>query len=395
VTIMNTGAMISGSSGGFGSIFSGMGGFGGGGGTATGGAPANIFNLGGSSPSLASSFPGFGGGGGNGFGGVGLSSDISTPPFAGGSTSSGTGSGFGGMLGGFKSTLGNLKGLAGFGNISTDSMGGKWATVGNQSISVDSLGGKLKALSGSSLVKGGMFAGGMALAQNGLLGNSRGTALGALEGAAGGAAVGFSVGGPLGAAIGASVGLSIGIGEMIAGVESPRREAQRLVKQLYRIDINNGTADQIVSLAKQTYGGRVSIAVRSPEVRQMLGLYAAGTGQAGSFPMSSSVAHGASLVQSGGQLFQGAMYQYGNAYAYQSSLPIYGGGAGVNSFGSPGGNTPTMLSLNISGSDAARFMTGQYVTPEFVSSQQNEAWRGSSGRQQSAMTLNEPGSIVA
>jgi len=224
---------------------------------------------------------------------------------------------------------------------------------------------------------------GTMLAAYGLLGEPRGTVGGVVAGTAGG----FLVAGPIGAA----VGFGIGVGEMIAGVESPRREAKRLVREIYHIDINNSTADQIVAIAKQNYASHVSLAVRAPEVRQMLGLYAAGTGQADRFPQSATTPHGASLVESGGTLFQQATYQYGNPYTYQSNLPVYGPSGG--SLPTPGGNLS--LSLNIGGQDAARFMQGNVVTPDVIQTQYAAAMQGSSGRVDQALTLQSPGMIVA
>ena len=164
------------------------------------------------------------------------------------------------------------------------------------------------------------------------------------------------------------------------------------MQSIYHIGINASTADQIVSVANQSYAGHVSVAVRSPEVRHMLGLYAAGTGQAGSYSMPTGEAHGASLVESGGRLFQQATYQYGNAYSYGSSLPVYGGGSTLP-LGTPGGGM--QISLNIGGDSAAKFMTGQVVTPEVVQTQYAQAMYGSAGRVPQALMMTEPGSIVS
>jgi hypothetical protein len=248
------------------------------------------------------------------------------------------------------------------------------------------------SVANSPLAKAGAGTIGMMLAQQGLLGQNRGTVGGVFEGMFGGAGVGFAMGGPLGAAIGAGAGLAIGLGEMIAGVESPRNEAKRLVQSTYHIGINNSTADQIVSIANQSYAGRVSIAVRSPEVRHMLGLYAAGTGQAGMFQQGLGEAHGASLVESGGILAQQATYQYGQAYTYQSNLPVYGGQP-THSLGAPGGGM--QLSLNIGGQDAAKFLQGNVVSPDVVQTQYASAMQGSSGRVPQALMMSEPGSIAS
>lgn len=247
-------------------------------------------------------------------------------------------------------------------------------------------------LAKSPLAKAGAGTVGMMLATQGLLGQNRGTVGGMFEGMFGGAGVGFAYGGPLGAAIGAGAGLLIGAGEMIAGVESPRNEAKRLVTSMYHISINNSTADQIVNIANQTYAGHVSIAVRSPEVRRMLGLYAAGTGQAGLYNQGVTQQHGASLVESGGNLFQQATYQYGQAYTYGSNLPVYGGSP-THVLGAPGGGV--QLSLNIAGQDAAKFLQGNVVSPDVVQNQLASANNSSNGRVSQALMMSEPGSIAS
>ena len=245
-------------------------------------------------------------------------------------------------------------------------------------------------LAHSPLARAGAGLGGGMLAQYGLLGPARGTGAGILKGTLGGAGVGFSIGGgPLGAAIGAAAGLGIGVGEMLAGVESPRNQAKRLANQLYHIAINNSTADQIVSLANQTYGGSVSRAMRAPEVRHMLGLFAAGTGQ--QFAQGVNEPHGASLVESGGKLFQQATYQYGNPYVQSSNLPTYGGGS-PSVLGAPGGLN---LSLNIAGTDAAKFLQGNVVSPDVIQTQYAAAMNSSSGRVSQALMMSEPGSIAS
>ncbi|HEY1898122.1 MAG TPA: hypothetical protein VGG62_17715 [Terracidiphilus sp.] len=407
------------------SIFS-IGGYRGGGGTGgstivnlSGGGVGVPFNIPGMSPeaSLALSalgigpggtagfapggsyFPGFGGGGGGGFfdtpGGVGV-------PGGGGGGGRGGGLGTAALglfsrtaLGGFAKMGANLKELFGLGSkADAEDAGGEGsagAAAGKAAAGGGFVGG-LKSIAKSPAMKMAAGTAGMMLVNQGLLGESRGTSLGAFEGMVGGAGVGFAAGGPLGAAIGAGVGLTVGMAEILAGVESPRNEAKRLVLGLYRININNSAADQVVSIAKSSYGGRVSIAVRSPEVRHMLGLYAAGTGQSNLFPSGVNEAHGASLVESGGGLFQQATYQYGQAYSYGSSLPVYGG-TPTHALGAPGGNVS--LSLNIGGQDAARFMQGNVVSPDVISSQYAMAMQNSNGRVNQALTMAEPGSIAS
>jgi hypothetical protein len=167
-----------------------------------------------------------------------------------------------------------------------------------------------------------LFAGGSMLAQQGLLGSSRGTWGGVGMGAAGGAMIGFQAGGPLGALIGGAAGALIGIGEKIAGVETPENEAKRLVKQIYSLNIDNATAKQIAAIAKQSYAGHVSSAVRSPEVRQLLQLVAESTGQKSNLFLNDP--HGVNLTQSGGVLNQSAFYNSGTPYTYSSNLSVLG-----------------------------------------------------------------------
>lgn len=291
---------------------------------------------------------------------------------------------FGGLrnggLGGF--TRGLPAGTVGFGSDGTphDDMGNAISGAG-----------PITGLSGAA--KGGVNAVGMMAAQWGLLGNGQGSIGGVAAGALGGAAVGFSMGGPLGAAIGGGVGLGIGVGEMIAGVEPQWREAERLVKSVYHININRQEANQIVAIANSKYGSTVSVAVHSPEVRQMLGLFAAGTNQSGSFPQSADTPHGASLIEQGGRLSQQQTFQYGQGYLQQSNLPVAAGSGGAQYLPSPGG--AVNLSLNVSGDGIAPFMMGNVITPSVISSQYASAMNSSNGRTDAAMGFADPGEIVS
>jgi hypothetical protein len=328
-----------------------------------------------------------------------------TAPFVGGGGGIGSVFSSGGRTGtGILSAFGGIKGLTGlFKSFKSDGLKAgdidpaSGDTIANAGFSP---GAKTAAGIGAQLA----IAGGTSLFTAGIFGNRRGTGGGILEGTAGGAlagaGIGFELGGPLGAGIGAlsgaAAGLLIGAGEKIAGVESPRNEAKRLVKSQFGITINNPTADQIVAIARQSYASHVSLAVRSPEVRQMLGLYAAGTGQARNFPQGADTPHGGGLVESGGRLFQQTTSLYGNQYAYSSNLPVYGGTAGVGTFPSPGGGGGNIsLSLNVDGDGISPFMQGQVITPSYVAQAQAAAWRGSQGRVDAALALSQPGSIAS
>jgi hypothetical protein len=243
------------------------------------------------------------------------------------------------------------------------------------------------------------FAGGSMLAEAGLMGNARGTGLGVGESAAGGALIGTSIMPGIGTAIGAAAGALAGLGEMLAGDISPREKAKRDVSSRYHISISNDMADKIVSMSSK-YGNNISVTVNSPEVRQMLGLYAQGTGQGSKFPMSSTTPMGGSLVEQGGHLQQGQEYMYGVGHVYQSGLPVEGGGAAGANIPAPGvGNGVgyagggTSISLNISGNSAGAFMAGNVVTPDFVQAQYANSQYASAGRVDASAINGDPGLI--
>jgi hypothetical protein len=237
--------------------------------------------------------------------------------------------------------------------------------------------------------------GGSMLAMAGLAGNQRGTWGGIGMGTAGGALMGAGIGTmimpgigtAIGAGVGAAVGFGVGVGEKLAGVESQVNEAKRLVKQIYGVGIDNALAKQIVEIARQKYANHVSIAVRDPDVRKTIELYAAASGQ--KMPLSATTPHGASLVEQGGSLYQAPTYMFGNPNVYQSNLPTAGGQSA--------GQYPSPMSLqvNVSGQGAAQFVAGQVVTPEFVQSQWSSAAASSNGRVANSAWMSQPGLVIA
>jgi hypothetical protein len=299
--------------------------------------------------------------------------------------------GLAGIVSNFKSTnWGSFKRSPSNPTYGTDENGNDFQTGDS--------GGKITGVGG--VAGAALLAGGTMLAQQGLLGNSRGTWTGTAEGTAGGAAIGFQMGGPLGALIGGAAGFGIGVGEMIAGVKSPQREAHDDIKSIYGVDIpqNSGTIKQVVQIAQSQFGGQIAMAVRSPSVRQLVMLYSEATGQ--KMPLSATTPYAGSLVEQGGKVYQQASYQDGQPHAYASNIPTLGGIA-AGTYPTPGGpNTSggsgaTYLSLNISGNDAANFMTGQFVTPQFVTDQAMAAQSSSYGRTQQSANMQVPGLTVA
>jgi hypothetical protein len=250
-------------------------------------------------------------------------------------------------------------------------------------------GGRITGVNG--LAGAALMAGGSMVATQGLLGPNMGTWGGTAEGAVGGGAVGFAMGGTLGAAIGAGVGFGIGVGEMLAGVETPQRKAHDDIKQIYGVDIpqNSGTIKQVVSIAQSQFGGDIAVAVRSPNVRQLVMLYSESTGQ--KMPVSASTPYAGSLVESGGNLYQQASFQNNAWHSYASNLPTRGGIAGTPYPTTPGPNTgegagATYLSLNINGTP---------ITADYVADQSMAAQNASYGRTQQSANLQVPGLMVA
>jgi hypothetical protein len=301
--------------------------------------------------------------------GMGGGSVKGTPPFlpagASGGSTSGSVAGIGGLFGG-------LKGMFGLNTSGTD-MGGGVA------IARTGLKGNLAAISKSS---GFALLGGMA-AMDGI---RRGGALGTLEAAGGGAAVGFKYGGPLGAAIGAAIGGGLALAKTFGLFGDDRKHAKRLVKDVYGMDINNATADQIVQIAKQGFGGQIDVAVRSQQVRDLLKLYSQATGQKGAEDkFVQDTIHGASFSESGGKLYQNAVYDNGNAYAYSSPLATYGGvnTSPLSTYAPNNGVFSGNLQISLNGQSASNALAGQVVrvaTPGFVQGQALAASGSSNGR---------------
>lgn len=334
-------------------------------------------------------FGGFSGGDFGGFigGGLGPGGTAGFAPGSLGIGGSGSGGGgLGGLLGGFSKSGLSLKGL---GSIFSRDKGGT-PGINGQPGTDDSprpdggFGAGLAGVGASAAL--GL---GSNLAMSGLTGKRRGTWGGIGEDTAGGAlagaGIGFMVGGPLGAAIGAGVGAAAGFVagglEKLFGAESPENEAKRLVKQDYHVSITDSIASQIANIATSKYGGTISVAVRSPEVRQMLGLYAASTGQ--NMPQSALAPHAGGLSEHSGSLYQDASYQYGKAYSFASNLPV-SGGMGTSQLPGFGGN-PT-LAINVNGTA---------VTPDFVQAQFSNSQQASIGRLSNSAVIQDPGLIIS
>ena len=283
----------------------------------------------------------------------------------GGSSSSGVGSvaQAGGWFGGMKgmlSSLGNLgRGTANQGPMPDGSV----MASGQHGV-----GG---AAGGAMLLGGGI------LAVDGL---RRGGWAGVGETTAGGALIGAKFGGPYGAAIGAGIGFVAGLIRL--GIKSAAEKVIEKVRTLYGVTLNKSTAQQIVEIANQKYAKNLDMAVRSQEVRDLVKLYAQTMGQKTNL-IADSV-HSASLIEARGGLYQGAVYDNGQAYSYASKYGVYGGVQTQSlQTGSPYGGGSVNLTLNVNGQSAAALLDGR-IAPAISSNPRLVASSALNGSRQSA-----------
>jgi hypothetical protein len=269
-------------------------GFGGrvGGGTASAGAGGGLLGM------LGMGAGGPGGVGSGGYGG------FTTPTWSGapvpgiggwgpqGSSQAGSG-GLGGILpggvgsGGFN--LGGLRDLLGMGS-SINPWGSARATTWEAG-TLGQRAGSIASSPAAGMAGVGLFLDAM----------RRGGKAGIAEAMAGGALVGLNVGGPIGAAIGAGVGFVAGL--IRSFIKGATEKAREKIRAVYGVDVKDkGVLQQVIDIAKQSYGGNLDMAIRTQQVRDLVELYAMSTGQSpGGLPATMKAV---SMAQSGGSLFQ-------------------------------------------------------------------------------------------
>ena len=274
----------------------------------------------------------------------------------------GVGGGTGNMMFGKPATIWqNLKGFAGFGNVTKDSEGGRWVTIGNESVNIDSLGGKMTA-AGRSPLAGmvGLGAFMYGLSHKGAKGDA------ALIG--GGALAGFQMGGPWGAVGGAAVGSFIagvrrggfagwaetgfnpvaGLFMLFGGSKLLRgasEKAREKIKDAATASISmtrRSSSRSWISPSRAT-AGNLDMTIRTQQVRDLIQLYAISTGkQLKGMPGSP---HPLDLVESGGSLYQSPGYSNGTPLPGLGGLPVFDSiGAGTMSGGGLGS---TVVNLQI------------------------------------------------
>jgi hypothetical protein len=287
-----------------------------------------------------------------------------TPPFVPGGTSANDGmlskAGWAGGLAGWKSFLGIGGSVQLAPGVATT-----WeaATAGQ----------KLSAIgkSNAALMGGAMLA---------MAGLQRGGTSGLAMTTAGGALIGFKFGGPLGAAIGASAGAVAGLVRLF--VKGAQEKAREKIKATYGVDIRDkNVLKQIVDIAKQGFGGNLDMAIRSPQIRDLVELYALSTGQSASGMPATMRPVG--LLQQGGSLFQASPSGF--------TLDRIGGG-------SPSSAGPTVINITVPG--AKEFFEKETVrvvveNPRAVQSAAMTATRANAGRREMTGLQLSPGLIVS
>jgi hypothetical protein len=261
---------------------------------------------------------------GGGFGGAGLPGMM--PGWAGSTTigAGGTaGGGFGGMLKGMNWGQA-AQGLALMGGMGLLSAGIQRRSSPMTVAGGAAMGYGMSGMMGMTGLGGAITGAGGGLAAAGLM---RGGVSGLGMSTAGGALIGMQFGGPIGALIGGAIGLGAGIVRLF--IKSADEKVQDKVRATYGLTIPKSIAKQIVQFAKEKYGGSLDMAVRAPETRELLRLYGQTMGMKLPTSLMFDVARSASLIQSRGELFQGAQYDNGQAYTYASNLRAYNGISGM------------------------------------------------------------------
>jgi tape measure domain-containing protein len=191
------------------------------------------------------------------------------------------------------------------------------------------------------------------------------TAGGALVGAKIGTMIMPGVGTAIGAAVGAVAGFTAGmIRKSVKGAEQKMIEQ---VKTTYGVTISKQLAAQFVEIAKNQFGGDIRMAVVSPQIRELVQLYAMATGQKTTGmprPM-----YGVQLAQTGGQLQMQPVYESG----YVVSSP-YGGPTTAN-------YNPASVFVQLNPQQANQLFEGRVVqvvegNPQAVSNAQSKATQG-------------------
>lgn len=197
-----------------------------------------------------------------------------TPGFAGpvrlGATAAASVPSFAGQISG-----GGAAAAGGSSAVQAAGFAGQFAGIKQSLAQLGNIGFKAGGKGVGGAAGGGLLLGGGALAFDGL---RRGGKLGLAETTAGGALIGFKFGGPLGAAIGAGAGAVAGTIRLF--IKGAQEKITERVRSIYGVSISKDFArDPLLGIIKQNFGGNLEVGLRSPQVRELIELYAMSTGQ--------------------------------------------------------------------------------------------------------------------
>ena len=146
-------------------------------------------------------------------------------------------------------------------------------------------------------------------------GGAKGLAMTTAGGFMSGAMLGLRFGGIPGMAVGAIVGTAVGAitGTVRLFIKGADEKLRQKIREVYGIDMRErNIRAQILQIAKDKFGGNLDLAVRSPEVQEMVTLYSLSTGQNPKMPRSM---YGVTAAQSGAGLAIQPVYSGGRQIA--------------------------------------------------------------------------------
>ena len=323
---------------------------------------------------------GFGGGGAissiPGLVGIGLGGGGQIVPFGGapGGTSGFAGP-VGGLLGGGQQ--GGIGGLLGLGGL-----GSKAGLSGAAGLGALGLGGAALGLFGAAKLgqsqSGARYAAPALGAVSGLLGFGALTALFPSLVAAG----------PIGWAAAAGIGATVGIISLFR--TSAEQKIVDKVREIYGVKIDRSFAkDPLAGIIHQQFGGDIAVGLRSPQVRDLINLYAMSHGESTSgIPNYAPIARSFNLG-SGGQFTQLPSYQNGQPI----SIDRLNGSAATNA-------APVVNMVQLDAAATTAFLQGQAAEliqqqPRLSQAAVIAAQRQNSGRRESLALQLQPGLLTA
>lgn len=327
-----------------------------------------------------------------------------TSGFAGPVSLTGALGGLGGLLGaGGEQSTTTLSGIGGTGIGGASGGGG----LGSQAGNVLGLGGVLGK--GGLTSRLGLGGGGTAgllglgasalglqgafkLGQNGgLLGKIGAPALGAISGLVGFGSLAYLfpaliAAGPIGWAVAGAIGATVGLIGVLKGKAEDKIVDK--VQSIYGVKISRGFAkDPLAGIIKSQFGGNVDVGLRSPQIRELIELYAMTTDQK-NFGPNPRKAYPTTFVQASGSLQQTPIYNNGTPFFPAAST-----------LQNAPGSQATPLTIQLDGAATTSLLRGEAVDvasdPRLVGSSLGNANKLSYARRSNAALALTPGTLTA